>query len=92
MTKIFFYFLFAQDYLALQQYQDLLDKVLGEIFLVMKSEAATESDTSVVSTLLDISSNVKSLTMRIKSIIQVRAHIFRSKTFFVLFSRLLFKK
>ncbi|XP_065659782.1 uncharacterized protein LOC136083838 isoform X1 [Hydra vulgaris] len=61
----------TSDFSALRLYENLLDKILGELYIVMKHEASIESGQNFMVTMLQICNSVKSLYMRIKSIVEI---------------------
>ncbi|XP_012567179.2 uncharacterized protein LOC105851033 isoform X1 [Hydra vulgaris] len=63
--------LLTSDFAALRLYENLLDKILGELYIVMKLEANIDSGQNFLVSMLQLCNSVKSLYMRIKSIVEI---------------------
>ncbi|XP_065659787.1 uncharacterized protein LOC100213300 isoform X2 [Hydra vulgaris] len=61
----------TSDFSALRLFENLLNKILGELYIVMKHEASIDSGQNFMAMMLQICNNVKSLYMQVKSIVEI---------------------
>ncbi|XP_065660438.1 uncharacterized protein LOC105851033 isoform X2 [Hydra vulgaris] len=61
----------SSDLAALRLYENLLDKILKELYIVMKHEASVDSGQNFLVSMLQMCNSVKSLYIRIKSIVEI---------------------